>query len=172
MRRRAAGGLLIYAAAAFGLTSAGLVDSWYSVVFLPLILTGPGVSILVAFGDLSRGSRIGHACLALGLSFAVLTVGGIPMSYLPGGLDARAWAELILGVSAVCFTSTYLRPPADPPAGSAPTFNRSGLKTRDRVIILVLASVSIAALVLAGVVAIQSASDAPRGSGIPTAVSH
>lgn len=104
--------LAVGAALACALLAAAAPFEALSLLFAaPLALFLPGYAIVAATFARQPLEAPMRIVLSLGLSLAVLTLGGIVLNYTPGGIRALPWTLLLLLVVAVaCHTAALRRP--------------------------------------------------------------
>jgi uncharacterized membrane protein len=81
------------------------------VVGLPLALFLPGYAISAAVFARAEVNRPQEAMAALALSLAVLALGGLLLTYVPGGIGTASWAVLLLLVVIGACRAAALRRP-------------------------------------------------------------
>ena len=105
-----AGGSLICAVAALAIAWSPL-----SLIFAaPLALAAPGYAIVAATFARKRIGRPLFLALSVGLSLAILVLGGLLLNYTPGGARAISWAVLLLLIILNGSRVAALRRPAAP----------------------------------------------------------
>ena len=111
-----AGGSLICAVAALAIPWSPL-----SLIFAaPLALVAPGYAIVAATFARKRIGRPLFLALSVGLSLAILVLGGLLLNYTPGGARAISWAVLLLLVILNSSRVAALRRPAAAPRRPLP----------------------------------------------------
>ncbi len=93
---------------------------------LPLALFLPGYAISAAIFAHGRIERRYYLVFSLGLSLAVLALGGLVLNYVPGGIRSGSWAVLLfLVVLAACRGAALRRPrrAGAPVSWALPRFN-------------------------------------------------
>jgi hypothetical protein len=113
----------------------------------PLLFFLPGYAITAAAFARGRIARGHFLVFAVGLSLAVLALGGLVLNYLPGGVRAGWWAVLLfLVVLGTCRGAALRRPRrmAPPIAWALPRANRAQAGLLAGGILLAVAAVGLA----------------------------
>lgn len=129
-----------------------------TILSIPLVFILPGYTLMVVLFPKNEFDPIERLLFSLGLSLAIVVLGGLVLNWMPWGLQADSWVMLLggitIGVSLVAFFRYREYPSVDPEQLSI------GLSYRQVLLLGLAALLIIGAMMLARMGALQQPSPA------------